>query len=104
MYNIVVFVVIFIISVASLKAETPVIVISAGKAIQSKGTVGSDVTVINQKKIENSNHLYVGDLLDDEILGSNFSRTGGEGTNALVQMRGLPKRYTTILCRRRKDV
>ena len=96
MYNIVVFVVIFIISVATLKAETPVIVISAGKAIQSKGTVGSDVTVINQKKIENSNHLYVGDLLDDEILGSNFSRTGGEGTNALVQMRGLPKRYTTI--------
>ena len=50
MYNIVVFVVIFIISVASLKAETPVIVISAGKAIQSKGTVGSDVTVINQKE------------------------------------------------------
>ena len=96
MYNIIVFVVIFITSITTLKAEIPVIVISAGKAIQSEGTVGSDVTVINQKKIENSNHLFVGDLLDDEILGSNFSRTGGEGTNALVQMRGLPKRYTTI--------
>ena len=77
-------------------AEVPVIVISAGKTIQSKGTVGSDVTVIDKKKIENSSHIYVGDLLDEEILGSNFSRTGGKGTNALTQVRGLPKRYTTI--------
>ena len=83
-------------SVTISYAEIPVIVISAGKAIQSKGTVGSDVTVIDRKIIENSNHLYVGDLLDDEILGSNFSRTGGEGSNALTQIRGLPKRYTTI--------
>ena len=76
--------------------EIPVIVISAGKSIQSKGTVGSDVTVIDRKKIENSNYIYVGDLLDEEILGSNFSRTGGKGTNALTQIRGLPKRYTTV--------
>ena len=61
-------------SVTISYAEIPVILISAGKAIQSKGTVGSDVTVIDRKIIENSNHLYVGDLLDEEILGSNFGR------------------------------
>ena len=87
---------ILIFSVVTSKAEIPVIVISAGKAIQSKSAVGSDVTVIDRREIENSNHLYVGDLLDEQILGSNFSRTGGEGTNALTQVRGLPKRYTTI--------
>ena len=90
-----IYIIVFFLS-ASSYAEIPIIVISAGKAPQSKGTVGSDVTVIDRKKIENSNYLYIGDLLDEEILGSNFSRSGGQGTNSLSQIRGLPKRYTTI--------
>ena len=41
----------FLFTVSAVKSEIPVIVISAGKAIQSKSTVGSDVTVIDQTKI-----------------------------------------------------
>ena len=43
---------ILIFSVVMSKAEIPVIVISAGKAIQSKSAVGSDVTVIDQKRLK----------------------------------------------------
>ena len=55
-----IYIIVFFLS-ASSYAEIPIIVISAGKAPQSKGTVGSDVTVIDRKKIENSNYLYIGD-------------------------------------------
>ncbi len=77
-------------------AEIPIVVISAGKSIQSKSTVGSDIEVITRKQIQNSNHSFLADILDEHFPGINFSRVGGNGTNTLVQLRGLPKRYTTI--------
>ena len=76
--------------------EIPTIVISAGKTIQSYSSVGSQVTVIDSKTIENSSETFLTDLLNEESQGLNIFRLGGVGTNTGIQMRGLPKRYSTI--------
>ena len=76
--------------------EIPVIVISAGKSPQSKSTVGSDVTVIDRKTIENSNEYFIGDILDNNLNGMNLFQSGGYGAVAGIQLRGQPKRYTTV--------
>ena len=47
-----VYILLFFFLSASYYAEIPIIVISAGKLPQSKGTVGSDVTVIDRKKLK----------------------------------------------------
>ena len=36
------------------------------------------------------------ELLDNETQGLNIFRLGGKGTNTGIQMRGLPKRYSTV--------
>ncbi len=76
--------------------DIPVIVISAGKSPQSKSTVGSDVTVIDSKTLENSNEYFIGDILDNNLNGINYFQSGGYGTTAGIQLRGQPKRYTTV--------
>ena len=76
--------------------DIPVIVISAGKSPQSKSTVGSDVTVIDNKTLENSNEYFIGDILDNNLNGINYFQSGGYGTTAGIQLRGQPKRYTTV--------
>ena len=81
----------------SFSEEIPIIVISAGKASQSKGTVGSDIEILNSETLTgtgNSNQL--GDVIADNISGANYSNQGGVGTNSLIQLRGLPKRYSTV--------
>jgi vitamin B12 transporter len=76
--------------------DIPVIVISAGKSPQSMSTVGSDVTIIDRKTIENSNEYFIGDILDNNLNGMNQFQSGGSGTVAGIQLRGQPKRYTTV--------
>jgi vitamin B12 transporter len=76
--------------------EIPVIVISAGKTPQSYSSVGSQVIVIDAETIENSSESFLTDLLNNEIQGMNIFSLGGRGTNTGIQMRGLPKRYSTI--------
>jgi vitamin B12 transporter len=76
--------------------EIPIIVISAGKTVQSYSSVGSQVTVIDSKTIENSSEVFLTDLLKEETQGLNIFQLGGNGTNTGIQMRGLPKRYSTI--------
>lgn len=81
----------------SFSEEIPIIVISAGKASQSKGTVGSDIEILNSETLTgtgSSNQL--GDVIADNISGANYSNQGGVGTNSLIQLRGLPKRYSTV--------
>tara|TARA_S200000501_G_scaffold311401_1_gene301923 strand:- start:3803 stop:5695 length:1893 start_codon:yes stop_codon:yes gene_type:complete len=91
---------IFILSILSFKIslaeEIPVIVISPGKALQSIGTVGSDVSVITEKDIKSSSKFFLSDVVSDNVIGTHFSRQGGTGTNSLFQVRGLPKRYTNV--------
>jgi vitamin B12 transporter len=76
--------------------EIPIIVISAGKSAQSYSSVGSQVTIIDSKTIENFSDSSLVELLDSEVQGLNIFQLGGKGTNTGIQMRGLPKRYSTI--------
>ena len=80
----------------AIAKEIPVIVISAGKTPQSYSSVGSQVTVIDSETIENSSDSFLTDLLNNEGQGLNIFQLGGRGTNTGIQMRGLPKRYSTI--------
>ena len=51
-----------------LAKDIPVIVISPGKTLQSKGTVGSDVEVVDKNIISNSSELFIGDILDNNLV------------------------------------
>ena len=97
MLRVVIFVLISIFSFGKLFAEDiPIIVISAGKTYQSKGIVGSDVVVVDSKAISESNEFFLGDVLSESLNGMNYFQTGGHGTTSGIQLRGLPKRYSTV--------
>ena len=97
MLRAVIFVLISIFSFGKLFAEDiPIIVISAGKTYQSKGIVGSDVVVVDSKAISESNEFFLGDVLSENLNGMNYFQTGGHGTTSGIQLRGLPKRYSTV--------
>ena len=83
-------------STALYAKEIPIIVISAGKSTQSYSTVGSDVKVIDSEALEKSEHNFLGDILDNAMPGANYFQSGGHGTQAGIQLRGLPKRYSTV--------
>ncbi len=76
--------------------EIPIIVISAGKTPQSYSSVGSQVTIIDSETIESSSDSFLTDLLNSESQGLNIFQLGGTGTSSGIQLRGLPKRYSTI--------
>jgi vitamin B12 transporter len=76
--------------------EIPIIVISASKSPQSKSVVGSDVSVINKNTISNSGESFVGDILSENLMGMNYFQSGGYGSVSGIQLRGQPKRYSTI--------
>jgi len=87
----------FIISSSFAYADNiPVIVIAPGKSVQSYSTVGSSVTVVNSKKINSSQEYFLGNVLDKNLPGMNYFQSGGHGTTAGIQLRGLPKRYSTV--------
>ena len=83
-------------STSIFSKEIPIIVISAGKSPQSYSSVGSQVTIIDSEEIKNSSDSFLTDLLNNEVQGMNIFSLGGRGTNTGIQMRGLPKRYSTI--------
>ncbi len=76
--------------------DIPVIVISAGKTPQSKSTVGSSVSIIDSETIESSGEYFLGNVLDNSVSGMNLFQSGGHGTTQGIQLRGLPKRYSTV--------
>jgi vitamin B12 transporter len=79
-----------------LSEPIPVIVISAGKTIQSKSTVGSDITVIGNDQIESSQDFFIGDTIEYSVPGMSMFQSGGYGAVTGIQMRGLPGRYSTV--------
>jgi vitamin B12 transporter len=85
-----------LVSSSVFSKEIPIIVISAGKSPQSKSTVGSDVAIINETTISNSGESFVGDLLSENLMGMNYFQSGGYGTTSGIQLRGQPKRYSTV--------
>jgi len=81
----------------SFSEEIPIIVISASKLMQSKSTVGSDIDVLDSQILTGSSYSnQLGNVIADNISGANYSNQGGVGTNSLIQLRGLPKRYSTV--------
>ena len=92
-----VFFVLLIFSINNVFAENiPILVISPPKTLQSKSTVGSDVEIIDSKEIADSNEHFIGDILDNNLNGINYFQSGGLGTVSGIQLRGQPKRYTTV--------
>ena len=97
MLRIIVSILILVLSLNKLFAEDiPIIVISAGKTYQSKSIVGSDVVVVDSEAISESNEFFLGDVLSENLSGMNYFQTGGHGTTSGIQLRGLPKRYSTV--------
>ena len=81
---------------AVFAADIPIIVISPGKSVESYSSVGSSVSILDKKTLENSNEFFLGDILDNSLSGMNYFQSGGHGTTSGIQLRGLPKRYSTV--------
>ena len=77
-------------------ADIPVIVISPSKTAQSVSTVGTSVTVLDENFFKNSNELFLGDVLKGNSNSVNFFQNGGSGQTSAIQLRGMPKRYSTV--------
>ena len=77
--------------------EIPIITITApSKKPQSISTVGTSVTVLNEEFFNNSTEHFLGDALSTSITSANFFQSGGHGTASAIQLRGMPKRYSTV--------
>ena len=91
-----VFLYFIIFSSSVFSKDIPIIVITAGKTPQSKSTVGSNIEVIDNKTLRNSNEFFIGDILDNNLNGMNYFQSGGYGTVSGIQLRSQPKRYSTV--------
>ena len=97
MLKIVVSLLIIIFSFQNLfAADIPIIVIAPSQKAQSKSTVGTSVVVFSEANIKNSNDFFLGDVLGNGTTSFNYFQTGGHGTTSGIQLRGLPKRYSTV--------
>ena len=76
--------------------DIPVIVIAPSKKAQSVSTVGTSVTVLDETFFKNSNEFFLGDALATNSTSINFFQNGGHGQTSAIQLRGLPKRYSTV--------
>jgi len=77
-------------------ADIPVIVITSSKKVQSISTVGTSIIVLDETFFKNSNELFLGDILAGKSTSINFFQNGGQGQTSAIQLRGLPKRYSTV--------
>ena len=77
-------------------ADIPIIVIAPSKKAQSTSIVGSSTAVFDKNDIKDSNNFFLGDVLGTNTTSYNFFQSGGHGTESAIQLRGLPKRYTTV--------
>jgi len=84
--------------------DIPVIVIAPSKKAQSISTVGTTVTVLDEQFFKNTNEMFLGDVLSGSSTSINFFQNGGAGTTSAIQLRGLPKRYSTVYIDGIKDV
>ncbi len=80
----------------NINAEVPIIVIAPSKKPQSLSTVGTSIDVVNQDEINGSGDFFLGDILSGNSTSVNFFQSGGHGTSSAIQLRGLPKRYSTV--------
>ncbi len=83
-------------STSLFSKEVPVIVITPSKKPQSISTVGTTITILDQNFFKNSKEIFLGDVLSSNSNSTNFFQNGGYGTSSAIQLRGLPKRYSTV--------
>ncbi len=76
--------------------DIPIIVIAPSKKPQSASTVGTSVTVYTEEDIEKSEESFLHNILNYGSPGISAYQSGGPGTQSGIQVRNLPKRYTTI--------
>jgi vitamin B12 transporter len=96
MLRVLVFFYFILVSSSVFSDEIPVIVISASKKPQSLSSVGTSVTVLDENFFNNSSEYFLGDALSTSTTGANFFQSGGHGTSSAIQLRGMPKRYSTV--------
>ena len=82
--------------IKTLAEEIPVIVIAPSKKSQSISTVGTAVTILDENFFKNTTEVFLGDVLSNNSTSTNFFQNGGYGTSSAIQLRGLPKRYSTV--------
>ena len=80
----------------ALADQTPIIVIAPSKVNQSYSSVGTSVTSISGEEIRETGKFFLGEVLNHTSPGMNYFRSGGYGTVSGIQLRGLPKRYSTV--------
>ena len=81
---------------AVFAADIPIIVIAPSKKAQSVSTVGTSVTVLDETFFKNSTEPFLGDALATNSTSINLFQNGGQGQTSAIQLRGLPKRYSTV--------
>ncbi len=86
----------FLFSTSLFSKEIPIIVIAPSKKPQSVSTVGTTVKILDENFFKNSKEIFLGDVLSNNSTSTNFFQSGGYGTSSAIQLRGLPKRYSTV--------
>ena len=76
--------------------DIPLIVIAPSKQPQSISTVGASVTILDENFFKNSKEIFLGDILSNNSTSTNYFQSGGNGASSAIQLRGLPKRYSTV--------
>ena len=95
--KLIIFIIIFAFLFKNLfAADIPIIVIAPSKKAQSISVVGSSTTVYDENDIKNDNNFFLGNVLGTNTTSYNFFQSGGHGTESAIQLRGLPKRYSTV--------
>ena len=51
---------------------------------------------LDAETVKSSYNYFLGEVLNDNLPGMNYFRSGGYGTVSGIQLRGLPKRYSTV--------
>ena len=80
----------------AISSDIPILVIAPSKKPQSISTVGTSVVVLDEKFLQNSSEYFLGDVLANNTSSANFFQSGGYGASSAIQLRGLPKRYSTV--------
>tara|TARA_Y100000816_G_scaffold280467_1_gene253857 strand:+ start:568 stop:2502 length:1935 start_codon:yes stop_codon:yes gene_type:complete len=87
---------VFVFNNILLSQDIPIIVIAPSKKPQSASTVGTSVVVLDEEFLKKSNEFFLGDVLSSSTTSANFFQNGGHGSTSAIQLRGLPKRYSTV--------
>ena len=96
MLRLIIFIYYLLFSTSLFSKEIPVIVIAPSKKPQSISTVGTTIKILDENFFKNSKEIFLGDVLSNNSVSTNFFQSGGYGTSSAIQLRGLPKRYSTV--------